>query len=170
MEISQTDLFYIVTIHNDQISNVKHGVDPIYVFYTLFGCWRGAEAALKRLGHNLPMHFPALGSPKKDISEAHCSIFSPFTKMRYRLQSMFQTLLMCFSTCLVLEAAVKGLWHNLLMRFSALGFSKMKISKTIFFCILTIHNDKTSYVKHVLDPLYVLFTLFVCLDGCKGLG
>ena len=33
------------------------------------------------------------------------------------------------------------------------------------FCILTIHNDQISHVKHVSDPLHVSFTLF----GCFGL-
>ena len=37
MEISETDFFYILTIHNDQISYVKHILDPLYVFFTLFG-------------------------------------------------------------------------------------------------------------------------------------
>ena len=39
-----------------------------------------------------------------------------------------------------------------------------------FFDILTIHSDSISYVKHVLDPFYVFFTLFGCLEGGKGLG
>ena len=36
---------------------------------------------------------------------------------------------------------------------------------TILFDILTIHNDKISHIKHVLDPLYVFFTPFGCLAG-----
>ena len=60
--------------------------------------------------------------------------------------------------------------HNLLMPFSTLGNSKMEISETDFFNLLTIHNDQISYVKHVLDTLYVFFTLFGCLDRGKGLG
>ena len=63
-----------------------------------------------------------------------------------------------------------GLGHNLLMQFSTLYNSKMEISETNFFDILTIHNDQISYVKHVLGPLYVFFTLFGWLDGGKGLG
>ena len=38
-----------------------------------------------------------------------------------------------------------------------------------FFDILTIHNDQMSYVKHVLDPLYVFFALFGCWRGDGGL-
>ena len=34
-----------------------------------------------------------------------------------------------------------------------------------FFIIATTHNDETCYVKHVLAPLYVVFTLFGCLGG-----
>ena len=67
-----------------------------------------------------------------------------------------------------------GLGHNLLMQFSSLGSSKMEISKTDFFDILTIQNDQISYVKHVLAPLYVFFTLFGVGGGGgalpRGLG
>ena len=51
--------------------------------------------------------------------------------------------------------------HNLLMQFPTLKSSKKLISKTDFFDILAIRNDQISYVKHVLDPLCVFFTLFV---------
>ena len=55
--------------------------------------------------------------------------------------------------------------HNLLMQFSGLGSSKMEISETDFFHTLTIQNDQISYVKHVLAPLHVFFTLFGCVWG-----
>ena len=64
----------------------------------------------------------------------------------------------------------RGLGHNLLMQFSNLGGSKMEIFETVFLYILIIQNDQISYVKHVLYPIHVLFTLFGCLDGGKGLG
>ena len=51
----------------------------------------------------------------------------------------------------------RGLGHNLLMQFSTLYSSKMEISNTDFFDILTTHNDEIPYVKHVSDPLYVFF-------------
>ena len=108
MEISKTDFFYIVTIQNDQISYVKHVLAPLYVFFTLFGCWGG--------GGGLP----------------------------------------------------RGLGHNLLMQFSSLGSSKMEISETDLFDTLTIQKDQISYVKHVLAPLYVFFTLFGCRGGGGG--
>ena len=60
--------------------------------------------------------------------------------------------------------------HNLLMQFSGLGSSKMEISGTDFFDILSIQNDQISYVKHVLDPLHVFFTLFGCGGGRGGGG
>ena len=50
--------------------------------------------------------------------------------------------------------------YNLLMQFSSLSSSKMEISETDFFDTLTIQNDQISFVKHVLAPLYVLFTEF----------
>ena len=85
---------------------------------------------------------------------------------------MFWTLFVCFSPYLgvfFLQGGPKG-WYNLLMQFSSLGSSKMAISETIFFSILTIHNGQISYVRHVLDLIHMLFTLFGCLDGGKGLG
>ena len=54
------------------------------------------------------------------------------------------------------------------MSFSSLGNSKMDVSKTDFFYILTIQNDEISYVKHVLGPLYVFVTLFGCRGGGGG--
>ena len=41
MESFKTDFFDVVTIQNDQISYVNHVLDPLCVFFTLFGCWRG---------------------------------------------------------------------------------------------------------------------------------
>ena len=42
MEISETDFFFnILTIQNDEISYVKHALDPPYVFFTLFGVFFG---------------------------------------------------------------------------------------------------------------------------------
>ena len=79
---------------------------------------------------------------------------------------MFYTFFVCFSPYLGVGGGVtKGSRaHNLLMQFSGLGSSKMEISETNFFDTLTIQNDQISYVKHVLDPLHVFFTLF----GCGG--
>ena len=51
------------------------------------------------------------------------------------------------------------------MKFCGLGSSKMEIFKTDFFHTLTIQNDQISYVKHVLAPLHVFFTLFGCVRG-----
>ena len=38
MEFSETDFFHTLTIQNNQISDVKHVLDPLHVFFTLFGC------------------------------------------------------------------------------------------------------------------------------------
>ena len=92
--------FDIVTTHNEEICHVKHVLDPLCAFCTLFGCWGG-------------------GGPR-------------------------------------------GLGHNLLMQFSSLGSSEMEIFKTDFFDTQTIQNDQISYVKHILAPLCVFFTLFGC--------
>ena len=52
MEISKTDFFDTVTIQNDQISDVKHVLAPLYVFFTLFGC-RGGVGSLQGAGAQL---------------------------------------------------------------------------------------------------------------------
>ena len=76
---------------------------------------------------------------------------------------------MCFSPYLGVGGGGGGTKgsraHNLLVQFSGLGSSKMEISKTDFFDTLTIQNDQISYVKHVLAPLHVFFTLFGCWGG-----
>ena len=84
---------------------------------------------------------------------------------------------MCFSPYLGVAGGgggTKGFRaHNLLAQFSGLGSSKIEISETDFFDTLTIQNDQISYVKHVLDPVHVFFTLFGCGGGGgvpRGLG
>ena len=50
---------------------------------------------------------------------------------------------------------------------------KWKILEKVFFDIVTTHNDEICYVKHVVAPLYVFFTLFGCWGGGgapKGAG
>ena len=37
------------------------------MFFTLFGCWMGDEAASKGLGHNLLMQFSTLRRSKMEI-------------------------------------------------------------------------------------------------------
>ena len=54
------------------------------------------------------------------------------------------------------------------MQFSNLSSSKMQLSETDFFDTLTIQNDQISYEKHVVAPLCVFFTLFVCGEGGGG--
>ena len=48
MEIFKIEFFFdIMTIHSDQISYVYHVLDPLSVFSTPFGCWRGDGGLLK---------------------------------------------------------------------------------------------------------------------------
>ena len=54
--------FDVLTIHNDEISYVKHDLDPFCVFFTPFGCFGGGVQ--RGLGHNLLMQFSSLGSSK----------------------------------------------------------------------------------------------------------
>ena len=60
-----------------------------------------------------------------------------------------------------------GIWgvHE---QFSTLYRSKMEnFAKTIF-DIVTTYNDEICYVKYVLDPICVFFTLFGCEGGYQG--
>ena len=48
--------------------------------------------------------------------------------------------------------------HNLLVQFFTLGCSKIEVSETYFFDIMTRQYDHPRYVKHVLGHIYVFFT------------
>ena len=55
---------------------------------------------------------------------------------------------------------VNGPGHNLLMQFFTPGSSKIEVSETCFFDIVTTQYDHPRYVKHVLGRIYVFFTRF----------
>ena len=55
-------------------------------------------------------------------------------------------------------------------QFSTLCRSKMENFAKHFFDIVTTYNDEICYVKHVLDPLCVFFTLFGCWGGGGSQG
>ena len=90
------------------------------------------------------------------------------------MYSMFFDPFMCFSPHLDVwrggGAGAMGLAHNRLMQFSTIYSSEMEISETDFFCILAIHNDQISDVKHILNSHCVFFTPFGCLEGARGWG
>ena len=172
MEISETDFFDTLTIQNDQISYVKHILAPLHVFFTLFGCvWGGGGRGTKgSRAHHLLMQFSGVGSSKMEISETdflHTLTIQndqiSYVKHVLAPLHVFFTLFGCVWGG---GGGTKGSRaHNLLMQFSGLGSSKMEISETDCFHTLTIHNDQISYVKHVLLPLHVFFTLFGCVCG-----
>ena len=64
---------------------------------------------------------------------------------------------------------VNGEVHNLLMQFFTPDSSKIEVSETCFFDIVTTQNDHPSYAKHVLGRIYVFFTLFGYQVGGGGL-
>ena len=175
MEISEADFFDTLTIQNDQISYVKHVLAPPCVFFTLFRCGGGGGGGLPRgLGHNLLMPFCHLSSSKMEISEA--DFFDTLTIQNDQISYVkhvlappyvFFTLFRCGGGG---GGLPRGLGHNLLMPFCHLSSSKMEISEADFFDTLTIQNDQISYVKHVLAPLYVFFTLFGCWGGGGSQG
>ena len=52
---------------------------------------------------------------------------------------------------------VNGPGHNLLMQFFTLDSSKIEVSETCFFDIVTTQKDRPRYLKHVLGRIYVFF-------------
>ena len=48
--------------------------------------------------------------------------------------------------------------HKLLMRFFTEGNSKIELSQTYFFDIMTTHNYHPSYIKHISSSIFVFFT------------
>ena len=143
---------------------------PSLWFFTLFGCGGGGTKGSR--AHNLLMQFSGLGSSKMEISET--DFFDTLTIQNDQISHVkhvlapfcvFFTLFGCGGG----GGGTKGSRaHNLLMQLSGLGSSKMEISKTDFFDTLTIQNDQTSHVKHVLAPFCVFFTLFGCVGGGGG--
>ena len=71
---------------------------------------------------------------------------------------------MCFSIYLgigcVGGGSPQGVVHNLLMQFFTLESSKIEVSETYFFDIVTTGYDHPRYVKHDLGHIYVCFTSF----------
>ena len=67
MEIFCKFFFDIVTTYNDEICYVKHVLDPLCLFFTLFGCGGGGTKGCR--AHNLLMQFSGLGGSKMEFSE-----------------------------------------------------------------------------------------------------
>ena len=53
MEIYETDFFDTLTIQNETNILWKHALEPVHVFFTLFGCrgGRGYQGASTEIGH-----------------------------------------------------------------------------------------------------------------------
>ena len=105
---------------------------PLYVFFTLFGCFWGGGGLPRGLGHNVLMQFSSLGSSRIEISETDNFDILTIQNDEISLQSMFWPLFMCFSPYLCVcvgggGALPRGLGHNLLMQFSSLNRSKMVV-------------------------------------------
>ena len=120
----------------------------------------GVGGVPRGLGHNLLMQFSRLSSSKLEISET--DFFDIMTIQNDQISYVKHIWVWGGGGG---GGLPRGLGHNLLMQFSRLGSSKMEISETDFFDIMTVQNDQISYVKHVLAPLYVFFTLFGCGGG-----
>ena len=130
------------------------------MFWAIFMCF-SSYLCLGRVGggqtglvHNLLMQFLSLYSSKIEVSKTS---YFDFDHPRY-VKHLLARICVVFTLVWVCVA-----WGRLSARWFAEG---NRISETDFFVILTIQNDEISYVKHVLAPFYVFFTLF----GCWGPG
>ena len=81
---------------------------------------------------------------------------------------MFSAVFACFSPYLGIGprgggggGSPKGLVHNLLMPFFTPGSSKVQVSETYFYDIVTTRYDHPRYAKHVLGCICVFFKPFV---------
>ena len=134
-------------------------------------CVGGGGGLPRGLGRNLLMQFSRLSSSKMAISET--DFFDTLTIQNDQIcyvkhvLAPFYVFFTLFGCCGGGGGGglPRGLGRNLLMQFSHLSSSKMAISETDFFDTLTIQNDQICYVKHVLVPFYVFFTLFGCCGG-----
>ena len=86
---------------------------------------------------------------------------------------MFQAVFTCFSPYLGLRwgggGAVPRDWYTTcLCSFSPWTTQKSKFLKLVFFDIVTTLNDHPRYVKHVLDRIWMFFTLFGYWAGGGG--
>ena len=63
-----------------------------------------------------------------------------------------------------------GVSTNCLSSFQPSTSQKWEFFAKHFFDIVTTYNDEICYVKHVLAPFYVFFTLFGCWGGGGGGG
>ena len=65
--------FDIVTTYNDEICYVKHVLDPLCVFFTLFGCWGGVGGGLQTATQTDSIR----GAPKGAGAQPACAVFQP---------------------------------------------------------------------------------------------
>ena len=143
------------------------GECPLYVFFTLFGCWGGLP---RGQGTTCLCSFPPASATQKwkfpkliffyilTIQNDQISYVKHVLAPLY----VFLTLFGCWG------GVPRGQGTTCLCSFPASATQKWKFPKLIFFYILTIQNDQISYVKHVLAPLYVFLTLFGCRQGGGG--
>ena len=115
---------------------LKNGLAPIHVLFTLFGCLGGG----KGLRHNLLMQFSTLDASKMDIFKIN--IFDVPTihndHISY-IKHFLEPVLCVFHLVGVFSLGggfARGLRHNLLMRFLSIYSSKMEIYANLFFIIL----------------------------------
>ena len=128
-----TDFVDILAIHNVQISYVKPVLEPLHVFFTLFGCMdRGAGGSQGRWGSTYLCIFPP--SQLKNGSFRNRFFFDivtiPNDQICY-VNHVLHHVYVDFTWFGCLDRG-KGLGHNLLMQFSTLRSSKMEISENSF--------------------------------------
>ena len=106
------------------------------------------------------MQFFTLGTSKIEVSETY--FIDIVTTHNDHLRYVKHVLghVYVFFTFWGERGSPKGLVRNLHMQFFTLGSSKIEVSETCFFDIVTTQNDHPTYLKHFLGRTYVFFTLF----------
>ena len=171
MEIFETDSFCVLTIQNHQKSYLKHVLDPLCVCFTLFGCFflrGGGGGGQGGWGATCLCSFPASAAQKWQLLKLiffhsdHPQWSNILCKACFRPYSCAFHPFWVFGRGQGARAQPAcAIFHSRQL--------KMEIFEIALFYVLTVHNDQTPYTKHVLDPLYVFFTLFGCWRGDGGL-
>ena len=141
----ESNFVCILTIDNNKTSYVKHVLDPLCAFFTLFGFFRGRGGSQGGRGTTCSCIFPSSAAQKWKFPKLFFfniltidNVRTPHVKHVFHPIHVLCTLFGCLDWG-------KGLGHNLLMQFSTLSSSKIEIFGINFFDILPIHSAQISY-------------------------
>ena len=136
----------------------------MHVFHPIWYQVRGGGGAPMRLVHNLLMHVFTPGSSKIEVSETCFFDIVTIQNDHPRYVKHVSACICVFSIIFGYQVrgggASMGLVHNLLMQVFTPGSSKIAVSETCFFDVVTSQNDHPRYVKHVSGCICVFSITF----------